>query len=53
MSEIIETISHIRIGNVEHLIDVVTVGGRTLPDVSELLPLVSHQDGQYRMHKRK
>ena len=44
MSKTIETISHIRIGNVEHPIDAVTINGKSLPTPEELLPSVSNLD---------
>lgn len=44
MTKIIESISYIKIGNVEHPIDAVTVGGKTIPGQSQLIPNVSSQD---------
>ena len=45
MSEIIETISYINPGDGNnHPIDAVTVGGKTIPGSSALLPSVSQSD---------
>ena len=39
-----ESISYVKIGNVEHPIDAVTVNGMTIPDTSHLLPSLSNED---------
>ena len=39
-----ETISYIKIGEVEHPIDAVTIGGQSLPSSSSFLPSVSSSD---------
>ena len=39
-----ETISYIKIGEVEHPIDAVTIGGQQLPSDSSFLPSVSSSD---------
>lgn len=39
-----ESISYIKVGNNEHPIDAVTVGGREIPDDSRLLPTPSNED---------
>ena len=44
MPKTIETISYIRVGNVEHPIDAVTINGRQIPSASELLPNISSSD---------
>lgn len=45
MSENIETISYINPGDGQnHPIDAVTVGGKTIPDETSLLPSVSNSD---------
>jgi hypothetical protein len=44
MPENIETISYIKVGENNHPIDAVTVGGKTAPDESDLLPEVSSSD---------
>lgn len=40
----LETISYINIGNGDHPIDAVTVGGKTVPDASKFLPSVTSSD---------
>ena len=40
----IDSISYIRIGEVDHPIDAVTVGGKTLEDLPASLPALSNED---------
>lgn len=44
MANEIENISYIKVGENTHPIDAVTVGGKTAPASSKLLPVVSGQD---------
>ena len=44
MADTPETISYINLGNGNHPIDAVTVGGKTVPDQSAFLPSVSGSD---------
>ena len=44
MADNLETISYINVGNGNHPIDAVTVGGKTVPDASAFLPSVSGSD---------